>query len=203
MDSTMTWWDTLDYSDTTELGQFANLLKGINQAFYDSITFSNSYIDSLAVLKGDSNISVKKPKNAFALYLQGVKTATQSGGLVKYILGNESRTVAYQPSFAEEEELPYEYELYRNYPNPFNPSTVIRYQLPVNGRVTLRVYNMLGQEVATLLNNEELESGEYELPFNASNFATGVYFYRINIESVDEDGMKQSFTDVKKMLMMK
>ncbi|MBI3194141.1 MAG: T9SS type A sorting domain-containing protein, partial [Ignavibacteriae bacterium] len=208
MDSVMTWWDTLDYDnseDYAELAQFTSLLRNINEAFYDSITFSNSYIDSTAVIKGDSNLSAKilKPMNPFAMYLRGVITASQSSGLLKYVLGSESRSVAIQPTFDEETEIPYEYELYQNYPNPFNPSTVIRYSLPVNGLVTLKVYNMLGQEVATILNNEEMESGEYELPFNATNFASGVYFYRINVESVDEDGMKQAFTDVKRMLMMK
>ncbi len=100
-------------------------------------------------------------------------------------------------------EQPEEFALYQNYPNPFNPSTVISYSLSVNSVVTLKVYNLLGQEVATLLNKQEMEAGDYELPFNAINLPSGVYFYRINVESVDEDGMKQSFTDVKRMLMMK
>ncbi|MBI5215683.1 MAG: VCBS repeat-containing protein [Ignavibacteriae bacterium] len=204
MDSVMTWWDTLDYETVdsyTELAEFANLLRGINEAFYDSVTFSNSYIDSMAVIKGDSNISVKKPKNAFAIYLQGTKTASESGGLLKYILGNESKTIAYQPSFSDEEEIPFEYELYQNYPNPFNPSTVIRYQLQDVSTVNLKVYNLLGQEVATLLNNQQMDEGEYEIPFNAAGYASGVYFYRLEATNV-EDGTK-IYMQVKKMLLMR
>ncbi len=75
--------------------------------------------------------------------------------------------------------LPKEFALQQNYPNPFNPATVIRYQLPVNSLVTLKVYNILGQEVKVLLNNEEMVAGEHEALFDATQFSSGVYFYRI------------------------
>ncbi len=101
------------------------------------------------------------------------------------------------------EELPSDFALYQNYPNPFNPSTVISYQLKVKGLVTLSVVNILGQEIALLLNREEMEAGEYEMPFDAFNFPSGVYFYRINIESVDEDGVSQLFTDTKKLMLLR
>ncbi|MBI3189448.1 MAG: T9SS type A sorting domain-containing protein [Ignavibacteriales bacterium] len=108
--------------------------------------------------------------------------------------------------FAEnvvEENFPKEFALYQNYPNPFNPSTNFGFRIANFGLVTLKIYNMLGQEIAMLLNREEMEEGEYELPFNAINLPSGVFFYRINVESVDEDGMRQSFTDVKRMLLLK
>ncbi len=104
---------------------------------------------------------------------------------------------------ASDNEMPEQFELYQNYPNPFNPSTVIRYSSSVTSIVTLKVFNMLGQEIATLLNHEEMEEGEYELPFEAINLPSGVYFYRINVEPVNEDGTKQSFTDVKRMILVK
>ncbi|MBI3194663.1 MAG: T9SS type A sorting domain-containing protein, partial [Ignavibacteriae bacterium] len=99
--------------------------------------------------------------------------------------------------------IPSEFALKQNYPNPFNPTTNFGFQIANFGLVTLKIYNMFGQEITTLLNNQVMEQGEYELPFNATNFASGVYFYRINVESVDEDGIEQTFTDIKRMVLIK
>ena len=68
--------------------------------------------------------------------------------------------------------------LYQNYPNPFNPTTKIRYQIPEAGNISLKVYNLLGSEVATLV-NEEKSAGNYEVEFNASQFASGIYIYTL------------------------
>ncbi len=88
---------------------------------------------------------------------------------------------------------PEQYSLGQNYPNPFNPSTTIQYTLPVSGKVAVRVYNILGQTVATLVDGNQ-NAGTYEVTFNAATFSSGVYFYRI------ESG---SFAAVKKMLLLK
>jgi hypothetical protein len=80
-----------------------------------------------------------------------------------------------------------------NYPNPFNPSTIIRYALPVNTFVNITIYNMLGQKMATLV-NQNMEQGEHEVSFNASRFASGTYIYKI------EAG---SFSATKNMLLIK
>ena len=90
------------------------------------------------------------------------------------------------------EELPTEYSI-ANYPNPFNPTTTINYQIPENGFVTIKVFDVLGKEVATLV-NENKSAGYYSLNFNASNLTSGVYIYTINA-----NGFAQS----KKMLLMK
>lgn len=74
--------------------------------------------------------------------------------------------------------IPNEYRLEQNYPNPFNPITTIRYGLPQKSAVRLAVYNLLGQEVATLL-QEEQEAGDHEVKFDASGLSSGVYFYRL------------------------
>ncbi|RPI04989.1 MAG: T9SS C-terminal target domain-containing protein [Ignavibacteriae bacterium] len=89
--------------------------------------------------------------------------------------------------------IPYEYKLENNYPNPFNPSTTINYSLKNQGSVTLRIYNLLGQHVATLV-NEVQSAGPHSAVFDASRFSSGVYFYSI------ESG---SFRSSKKMLLMK
>ncbi|MBN1559478.1 T9SS type A sorting domain-containing protein [candidate division KSB1 bacterium] len=85
------------------------------------------------------------------------------------------------------------YKLYQNYPNPFNPSTCIDYQLPANEFVTLKVLDVLGKEVETLV-NEQQNAGHYSVQFNASTLPSGVYFYRI------EAG---TYHDTKKLLLFK
>jgi hypothetical protein len=85
------------------------------------------------------------------------------------------------------------YDLAQNYPNPFNPSTIIKYQIPEDGVVTLKIFDILGKEVKTLVN--ELKSvGKYELNFDASNLASGVYIYRIKVND---------FVSSKKMMLLK
>jgi len=76
-----------------------------------------------------------------------------------------------------------QFKLYNNYPNPFNPSTIINYDLPGELNVTLKVYDILGREVATLVNNEKQAGGSYSVSFNASKFASGVYVYKITAGS--------------------
>ncbi len=78
--------------------------------------------------------------------------------------------------------IPAGFSLAQNYPNPFNPSTMINYQLPMTSHVTLKVYNVLGQEVATLFSGI-LTPGNYTATFNGSKFASGVYFYRLEAGS--------------------
>ena len=73
---------------------------------------------------------------------------------------------------------PLVFKLSQNYPNPFNPSTTIRYSIPTSGLVNLKIYNILGQEVATLI-NEFKEAGYYSLEWNAGSYPSGSYFYRI------------------------
>lgn len=93
----------------------------------------------------------------------------------------------------EEGTVPTVFSLDQNFPNPFNPTTTIQYAIPTESFVTLKVYNMLGQEVATVV-NESLKAGKYSASFNASHLASGVYVYRI------EAG---SFVSVKKMMLLK
>ncbi|MGE5435821.1 MAG: T9SS type A sorting domain-containing protein [Syntrophothermus sp.] len=93
----------------------------------------------------------------------------------------------------EENNLPFQYSIEQNYPNPFNPSTKIKYTLPKQGLVTIKVYDVLGKEVALLV-NEEKPSGEYEVEFDGSGLSSGIYFYQIQAGE---------FFDTKKMMMVK
>jgi len=111
-------------------------------------------------------------------------------------LGKEAELV-------EKIEIPNHYELSQNYPNPFNPTTTIHYQIPNAGHVMLKVYDMLGREVATLV-DEMKESGFYTIVFHAEKLASGMYIARLTAQS--EEGKPQggkSFVQTKKMLLMK
>lgn len=93
----------------------------------------------------------------------------------------------------KKENVPDEYLLYQNYPNPFNPTTVINYQLPVNSFVTLKVYDILGKEIATLVKDFK-ETGKYSVTFDASKLASGTYIYKLTADK---------FSDVKKLILLK
>jgi hypothetical protein len=83
--------------------------------------------------------------------------------------------------------------LFQNYPNPFNPSTKIKYSVPQSEIVQIKVYDILGKEIATLV-NEEKPMGNYKIDFDGNNLSTGVYFYSMQAGS---------FTDTKKLILIK
>lgn len=93
--------------------------------------------------------------------------------------------------------VPTKFELSQNYPNPFNPSTKINYDLPVDGKVSLKIFDMSGKEVMSLV-NETVTAGYNSVSFNGSNLSSGIYFYRINVE-----GNGSSFVSTKKMTLIK
>ena len=92
-----------------------------------------------------------------------------------------------------DESVPVEFALLQNYPNPFNPTTIIKYQVASSQNVSLKIYNMLGQEVANLVNKIQ-NPGSYEIPFDASELTSGTYFYRLQAGN---------FVSVKKMVLIK
>lgn len=103
--------------------------------------------------------------------------------------------------------FPDRFTLEQNYPNPFNPATTIEFYLVQPSVVTMKIYNTLGQEVATLLNRESLDDGWNQVQFSGVglNLASGVYFYRLVAETIadDDNPVVQSYTLVKKMMMLK
>ena len=89
--------------------------------------------------------------------------------------------------------IPHEFALYHNYPNPFNPATTIEFSIPETQRVTLKVYNLMGQEAVTLVDGE-LQAGYHTTKWHAGNMASGIYFYRLMSD-------KKAITQ--KMILMK
>ena len=96
--------------------------------------------------------------------------------------------------------VPDKYDLKQNYPNPFNPETTIEFDLKISGFVTLKVYDIMGREVALLV-NEKLPEGTFRKNFNSSNLPSGVYFYKINVSS--ENNSSLHFSETKRMILMK
>jgi hypothetical protein len=94
-------------------------------------------------------------------------------------------------------QFPIEEALSQNYPNPFNPSTTIQYRIPTSSKVTIKIYNLLGQNIATLV-NEQKQAGSYSVEWNAANVPSGVYFYRTEAVTANT-----RFVDVKKMILLK
>ncbi len=95
--------------------------------------------------------------------------------------------------------IPKEYMLYQNYPNPFNPSTTIRFDLPYASTVTLKVYNLLGQEVATVFEDQTMSAGYQRAAIDGANLPTGVYLYRLTANG----GNDNVYVSVKKMVLVK
>lgn len=90
-------------------------------------------------------------------------------------------------------QIPMSYKLYQNYPNPFNPGTTIQFDIPKLSKVTLKIIDMLGREVAILV-DEQLQPGEHKVIFDTGKLTSGVYFYRLQAEE---------FSATKKLMLLK
>ncbi len=137
---------------------------------------------------------------------------SQSGKLILSISVNESNVAGIKITpiselppappevISNHLQLPIEYGLSEAYPNPFNPSSTIKYQLPTDSKVSLKVYNLLGQVVQTFVNDIE-PAGFKSVEWNASAFASGIYFYKLDAVSISDPS--KSFVNVKKIVLMK
>jgi hypothetical protein len=153
----------------------------------------------------------KKEKNLTSPGVALIGMATDQGAL-RYD-GPESETTVSSPSLAGREEqaaveqmnedlaLPTEYALHNAYPNPFNPSTTIRFDLPQAAKVRLAVYDMLGREVAVLA-DEERPAGQHSMRFDAGKLSSGMYIFRLQAGDAST-GSARSFTQTKKLMLMK
>ncbi|MEK7264115.1 MAG: SdrD B-like domain-containing protein [Bacteroidota bacterium] len=183
-DSAMTYWQALGVNNVAaweNLDVFVkNILQRINEGFYETMTANSFVIDSAYSAK----------KYPYAIRLTGGKTAADIG-IVKELPQKENEQEYISDTKNAE---PKNTMLLQNYPNPFNPQTTLSFVISNSSLVTLKVYDVLGREVATLLSNEQLESGEHEIQFDAGNLTSGVYFYRLTVNTVSE---------TKKLLLMK
>jgi hypothetical protein len=135
------------------------------------------------------NSGLTSEVTAFALREPYLYVGTTSGKVYKRSLDEMNITMVESPTV----ERPTNFILYQNYPNPFNPTTTIKYSVPKQSYVTIKIFDALGREVTTLL-NEEKSVGNYSIEFNASSFPSGIYFYRMQAEN---------FMETKKLILLK
>lgn len=152
------------------------------------------YIDSASQYKATaSSISQGQYWYCYGYYQNNV--LMWAGGIPNnngwFMPGNLTVTPATDVN--SEKELNFQYHLFQNFPNPFNPTTKINYSIPLRSFVTLKVYNMLGIEIATLV-NEEKPVGNFEVEFDGGSLSSGIYFYKMETSS---------FSDTKKFILLK
>ncbi len=153
---------------------------------YTSCNTSRTYIDSLGIFRFNWSSTGSHGYSSEFWELRG---AVLSGKAY----GDTSLT---QLSVLSSD-IPSDYRLYQNYPNPFNPSTNIGFRIAGFGLVTLKILDINGREVITLI-NEELKAGEYKIDWNASAYSSGIYFYRLTVTNG-----KEVFEETKKMILLK
>ncbi len=164
---------------------------------FDNVSYNKNNLEKYASIDYEVDCSGITPGDYYLRLVTNVSTNAE------YALANivSDNTTLAKKNFNKVNfmgsEIPITYELSNNFPNPFNPSTTIRYQIPQDGIVTLKIYDILGSEVATLVNEEKV-AGKYEVNFSAtggaSSLASGVYIYKIQ---------SGSFINSKKMILLK
>ena len=150
----------------------------------DFIAYNGATSDPPTDPKNWSSIG-KDTWDGHQLFFATPMTADQHAKLGMNVVGIEP-----EPS----SEVVEDYALAQNYPNPFNPNTTIEFRIPNKTMVTLKVYNLLGSEVKTLIAGENLTSGTYKITLDASDLTSGVYLYRL---------ITPEFSTSKKMILMK
>jgi photosystem II stability/assembly factor-like uncharacterized protein len=167
-----------DYTYLLERGFYV----GFDESIYP-FDFSEWKDGSYTVLKS----FLAKESAAFSFYDR--TNGWMAAGRKVFRIREESVT----SSGSAAENIPHQFELFNNYPNPFNPVTKIIYKIPETGKIKLSIFDILGNEIAVLV-NEEKGAGEYQVEWNASGFSSGVYFYRLTAGE---------FSSAKKLLLMK
>ncbi|MDP3149058.1 MAG: FISUMP domain-containing protein [Ignavibacteria bacterium] len=173
----------------TNTSGFTGLLAGYrsNDGYYDLVGIQADFWSSTEY----------DAANARALELRYNSSFIDSPGAPKDLFGISVRCIKNESGTGVEgddrKEFPIKYSVFQNYPNPFNPNTTIRYDLPKEGMVTIKIYDLLGREVKTLV-DEYKSAGSYNVEFNASNLSSGTYIYRM---------VTENFTEIKKLILMK
>ncbi|MDA3861257.1 MAG: T9SS type A sorting domain-containing protein [Melioribacteraceae bacterium] len=178
--------DTLNVG-TTEIQKFCNLIS--EQEYFSEMfstkTFEASYFHDSFTYNFSTNIGLTSIYDNWDF---GYSDLELKGAIINGILYGDTTVVG-----VKENKLSLSYNLEQNYPNPFNPTTKISYSILSDGFVTIKLYDIIGNEVYTLV-NERMRSGKHEINFDGKNLTSGVYFYRI---------IANDFSDTKKMLLLK
>jgi hypothetical protein len=205
-DDNITFWNTGQFRDVTniplpvELTSFKAtikkdkvLLEWLTMTEVDNYGFdiersvNNSEWEKIGFVKGSGNSNSQKSYSFVDDQLTG-------GTEFRYRLKQIDTDGSFDYSeILKVEYLPQIFKLYQNYPNPFNPTTKIRYSVPRSSNVTIKVYDILGNEIATLVNGEQ-EAGTYEVEFDAAILPSGIYFYKL------QAGL---FVETKKMILLR
>ncbi len=193
---------TWDSAVPVELTSFTAVVNKNNvNISWKTVTETNNY--GFEIYRNDKMISfipgagTTSRLNSYSYSDKNLSQASYRYKLIQIDFNGARETVAQQ--VVNINSVPNKFELSQNYPNPFNPSTKIKYSIPVGGIngegifTTLKIYNILGSEITTLV-NEKKEAGNYEVEFSANNLPSGVYFYSISAGSL---------TSTKKMILTK
>lgn len=159
--------------------------------------YPNGHLVMLAGFTSDGRVSVHDPakSNGYQYYHDKTQLSQSwfNKGGIAYTFYPADTTSVSDVEIVNNNSLINDFKLFQNYPNPFNPNTVISWQSPVGSHQTLKVYDVLGNEVATLLNDYN-EAGSYEINFDASGLPSGIYIYRLQAGD---------FTEAKRMILLK
>ncbi len=173
--------------------ELVNSASGNVAGAFDNIVYNKQNLDDYENISYQIDCSGIAEGNYFFRLVTSV-TGEAEYNLVNAV--NDASSVAKRSfdkiSFTGDK-IPVTYDLSQNFPNPFNPATTINYQLPQTGHVTLKIYDILGREVATLVNEQKVQ-GRYSVNFNASHLASGVYIYQVRVNN---------YVSSKKMLLLK
>ena len=176
--------ENYDYGMVEVTKDNSNIWQRIKSYTGDNNLWTSQSLDLSKYVDGASNVKVRFRLTSDAgltedgWYVDDIKMIVYNVGLV---------------GITSNEEIPGTYTLEQNYPNPFNPATLIRYNLPVNSNVSLKVFDILGNEVASLVNGSQIQ-GNYSVEFNGADIASGIYFYKLTAGD---------FVNVKRMILIK
>ncbi len=197
-------WTSLTSKPTTVFPIEDGLVATGNVRFQWHKNVADSSIYSFLTIKNAITNEIVHCEGSFSLSQSGISPSSNSRvvnlapGNYKWFVENGSRSWSRVASSERHLtvvlDLPETFALHQNFPNPFNPVTTIRYSLQESGVAKLAVYNLLGQKVVTLIDNEEKSSGDHGLTFDAGNLPSGIYYYRLE---------SASFTETRKMLLLR
>jgi hypothetical protein len=153
----------------------------------------------------DSVIFIMHPDAGYrvdSIFVDGIYVGSDSVWILRDVASNHAIHTTFKLAVSVDDtiyEIPKDYALKQNYPNPFNPTTTIRIDLPEQSVVTLKIYNVLGREIKTLIDRETISAGVLEVTLDASQISSGLYFYRLIAEKSDG----KPFESTKKMMLVK